>query len=209
MCASSAGAGVAGIACADMVCAFGVARDQIVRASRIDWDMKLAAARALAGSRASHQSSVPRTSFRARWILPFFRGSHQPWPKPPGTTAPHAARWTTWRLTPRPSPTGFDPRERMERPARDVERPNAGARSPAADGSTVHSLKDDVARMSVAEPGNLIEELRLALRRILKWAEAYEPPRDRRRAYDADLDAAEALLARTEARSARARGSVR
>jgi hypothetical protein len=55
--------------------------------------------------------------------------------------------------------------------------------------------------MPTGEIRDVVEELRLALRRVLKWAEAHEPPRDRRRAYDADLDAAEALLAKTDATS--------
>lgn len=49
------------------------------------------------------------------------------------------------------------------------------------------------------QTARVLEEFRLALRRVLKWAEAYEPPRDRKRSYDADLDSAEALLAKTDA----------
>ncbi len=44
----------------------------------------------------------------------------------------------------------------------------------------------------------LAEELCDSLRRVLKWAEAYEPPRQHRREYDADLDKAEALLSRAK-----------
>lgn len=65
------------------------------------------------------------------------------------------------------------------------------ATSGAADVRRVQQLKQGVSRTAT---GDLLEELRLALRRALKWAEAYEPPRDRRRAYDADRDAAESAV---------------
>jgi hypothetical protein len=47
---------------------------------------------------------------------------------------------------------------------------------------------------------DLIEDLRFTLRRVLKWAEAYEPSGIQKRTYDADLDAAEALLRKVDAR---------
>ena len=45
----------------------------------------------------------------------------------------------------------------------------------------------------------LVEELSDSLRRVLRWAEAYEPSRQNRKEYDTDLDKAEALLTRTSA----------
>jgi len=57
-----------------------------------------------------------------------------------------------------------------------------------------------VAHAPAGEQDKLVEELRLSRRRVLKWAEAYEPRREQRRAYDADLDAAEALLAKADIR---------
>jgi hypothetical protein len=67
----------------------------------------------------------------------------------------------------------------------------------------VHPLKKEVSGVPAGEIRDMVEELRFALRRVLKWAEAYEPRRDRRRAYDTDLDAAEALLAKTNAQEFR------
>jgi hypothetical protein len=54
-------------------------------------------------------------------------------------------------------------------------------------------------KQGVVSPEDLLEDLRFTLRRVLKWAEAYEPSRMQKRAYDADLDAAEALLSRPDA----------
>jgi hypothetical protein len=54
-----------------------------------------------------------------------------------------------------------------------------------------------VARVPTRDKDELVEELCDSLRRVLKWAEAYEPSRQHRREYDADLDKAEALLAKT------------
>jgi len=45
----------------------------------------------------------------------------------------------------------------------------------------------------------MLEELRGSLRKVLRWAEAYEPSRQHRHAYEADLDEAEALLAKAAA----------
>ncbi len=51
-----------------------------------------------------------------------------------------------------------------------------------------------------ANSAKTLEEFRRSLRKVLHWAEAYEPSRQHRQAYDADLDEAEALLVNTAAR---------
>ena len=55
-----------------------------------------------------------------------------------------------------------------------------------------------MAHAPTGETDTLREEFRFSLRRVLRWAEAYEPSREQRRAHDADLDEAEALLAKTD-----------
>jgi len=45
-----------------------------------------------------------------------------------------------------------------------------------------------------ANAATTVEELRRSLQKVLRWAEAYEPSRQHRYAYDADLDEAAALL---------------
>jgi hypothetical protein len=62
-----------------------------------------------------------------------------------------------------------------------------------------------VAHVPTYDKEKLVEELCDSLGRVLKWAEAYEPSRQHRREYDADLDKAEALLAKTYRRGAAAR----
>ena len=52
----------------------------------------------------------------------------------------------------------------------------------------------------------LLHQLCVSLRRVLKWAEAYDPPALQRRDYDADLDTAEALLTKIDGPVSKSRG---
>lgn len=54
--------------------------------------------------------------------------------------------------------------------------------------------------MQITSADDLIEPLGQSLRKLLRWAEAYEPRMlSERRAYDADLDEAEDLLQAVQA----------
>ena len=55
-----------------------------------------------------------------------------------------------------------------------------------------------MARAPTGEKDKLLRALRRCLRSVLKWAEAYEPSREYRQAYEADLDEAEALLVKSD-----------